>query len=153
MVSGMKPLAVNPIAKRDYEILESFEAGLVLSGHEVKSIRGGHVSLKGAWGVIGHGEIYIVGMHVSPYPQAGSMPSYDPTRTRKILLTARELHDVTGRMAREGLTLVVISLYSKGHFLKVSLGLGRHRKKYEKRAVIKEREIKREVRRSLKIRG
>lgn len=148
----MAILAKNPIARSDYEFLDTFEAGLVLAGHEVKSIRNGHLSLKGAWGIVQKGEVYIVGMHVSPYPQAGPMPGYDPTRSRKLLLTERELYDLKGKMQREGLTLVPIQVYSKGHFLKVSLGLGRRKKKYEKRAAIKDREIDREVKRSLKIR-
>ncbi len=148
----MSVLAKNPIGKSDYELLDTFEAGLVLSGQEVKSIRAGHVSLKGAWGVIQHGEVYIIGMHVSPYPPAGPMPGYDPTHSRKVLLTARELYDVKGKIQRDGLTLVPLQLYSKGRFLKLSLGLGRRKKKYEKRAAIKDREVDREIRRSLKTR-
>lgn len=149
----MTMLAKNAIAKSDYEFLDTFEAGLVLEGQEVKSIRSGHVSLKGAWGIIQKGEVYIVGMHVSPYPKAGPLPGYDPTHSRKVLLTARELYDLKGKMQREGLTLVPIQLYSKGRFLKLLLGLGRRKKKYEKRAAIKDREVDREIRRSLKTRG
>jgi SsrA-binding protein len=148
----MSVLAKNPIGKSDYELLDTFEAGLVLSGQEVKSIRGGHLSLKGAWGVIQKGEVYIIGMHVSPYPPAGPMPGYDPTHSRKVLLTARELYDVKAKIQRDGLTLVPLQLYSKGRFLKLSLGLGRRKKKYEKRAAIKDREVDREIRRSLKTR-
>lgn len=149
----MAVFAKNPIAKSDYEFLDTFEAGLVLSGHEVKSIRNGHVSLKGAWGVVQRGEVYLIGMHVNAYPQAGPLPGYDPTHSRKLLLTAKEVYDITQKIQRDGLTLVPLQVYSKRHFVKVSLGLGRRKKKYEKRAAIKERTTKREVQRSLKIKG
>ena len=122
----------------------------MLSGQEVKSVRGGNVSLKGAYATLKAGEVWLLNAHISPYKKAGALPSYDPTRSRKLLLRAREIKELMGKLEAERLTLVPLSVYTRGRRLKVELGLGRGRKKYEKREVIKKRAVDREIREKLK---
>lgn len=143
-------LAANPRARFDYEITGTLEAGMVLLGHEVKSARSGHLSLKGSYAVIRGGECWLLGAHISPYPKAGPLPGYDPTRSRKLLLSKTELKKLIGRMTAERLTLIPLSVYSRGRHLKIELGLARGKRKYEKRAAIKKREQEREMRQAMK---
>lgn len=145
----MPVLATNPRAKFDYDISDKFSAGIVLSGQEVKSVREGNVSLKGAYAVIKQGEIWLLNAHISPYKKAGRLNDYDPTRSRKLLLRAREIKKIAGTLQSKGLTLVPISVYTNRRRLKIEIGLGRGRKKYEKREVIKKRDTDREIRRKL----
>ncbi len=137
-------------ARLDYEILEEFEAGLVLHGHEVKSLRAKHGKLEGAHVIVRGGEAYIVGMHIPPFQAANTPAGYDPDRSRKLLLTKKELSNMAGLEDQKGLTIVPISVYNKGSKLKVKIAVARGRKKYDKRAVLKERDTKREMQRTLK---
>lgn len=146
----MPTLAHNRKALYDYEILEKFEAGLALLGHEVKSVRNGRLSLQGAYVALRAGDAWLIGAHIPKYPQAGPLPSYDPDRTRKLLLRRRELDRLYGKLQQKGLTLVPISAYTKGAMIKIELGLARGKAKYQKKEKLKKRDIDREIRRSLK---
>ena len=153
----MPELAKNKRAFFDYDILETFEAGIVLSGQEVKSVRQGNVSLKGAFVTLRHlpkkknvVEAWLTNAHITPYAKAGPLPGYDPTRTRKLLMHARELATLMGKRKQAGLTLLPLSLYTQRNRIKVHVGLGRGKKKYEKRETIKRRETDRTIRESLK---
>lgn len=152
----MKSLAYNKRAKFDYEILETEEAGIVLHGHEVKSAKHGNASLKGAYVVIqqtgpkGAPEAWILNMHIGPYKQAGEIPKYEPTRSRKLLLHKREIDYLIGKQREKGLTLVPISLYTKKGKIKLEFGIGRGKKKFDKREKIKERESKRRIDRAIR---
>ncbi|MBY0473317.1 SsrA-binding protein SmpB [Patescibacteria group bacterium] len=137
-------------ARLDYEILEEFEAGIELLGHEVKSIRARHGKLEGSHVVVRGGEAYIVGMHIPPYQAANTPDDYDPDRSRKLLLTKKELPELAAYESQKGLTIVPISVYNKGSKLKVKVAVGRGRKKYDKRAVLKKRDTDRDIRRTLK---
>jgi len=137
-------------ARLNYEILEEFEAGIELLGLEVKSLRGHHGKLEGAHIVVRGGEAYIVGMHIPPYQPANAPKDYDPDRSRRLLLTKKELGELAGFDGQKGLTIVPISVYNKGAKLKVRIAAVRGRKKYDKRAVLKERDTKREIDRTLK---
>ena len=149
----MSTLAINSRAKFDYDILKKFEAGIVLSGQEVKSVRGGNVSLKGAYATLHGEEVFLLNAHIGAYKKAGALVGYEPTRTRKLLLRRREIKELIGSIQSQGLTLIPMSLYTRGRRLKVELGLARGRKKYEKREVIKKRAVEREIRTALKQRG
>lgn len=146
----MSTLAENKKAKFEYEILDTFEAGLMLLGHEVKSARAGSMSLRGAYVTIARGAVWLVGAHIQRYPQAGPQPDYDPERTRKLLLHKREIAKLAGKLEQKGLTLVPISAYTKGSKIKLSFGLARGKKQFEKKETLKRRDVDREIRRSLK---
>ena len=137
-------------ARMNYEILEEYEAGMELLGHEVKSIRAGQGKLEGAHAIIRGGEAYLGGMFVPPYHPGNTAKDYDPGRTRKLLLTKKELAVLAGVEGQKGLTIVPLRVYNKGRTLKVLLGVAKGRKKYDKRAVLKERDTKREMDRTLK---
>lgn len=141
----MPTLAKNPRAKFDFDILKEYEAGIVLSGQEVKSVRGGNVSLKGAYATIHGEELWLINAHIGAYKKAGPLKDYEPTRSRKLLLHNREIKELLGKVQSQGLTLIPLSVYTRGRRLKVELGLGRGRKKYEKREVIKKRAIQKEI--------
>ena len=134
----------------DYEILEEFEAGIELLGMEVKSLRQGTGKLEGSHVIVRDGEAYVVGMVISPYQPANTPKEYDPNRTRKLLLTSKEIDKLRGFEGQKGLTIVPIVVYTKGDILKLRIGVARGRKKYDKRAVLKERDTKREIGRTLK---
>lgn len=146
----MEPLAVNKRAGFDYELLETLEAGLVLTGHEAKSARLGHPSIAGTHGIMRGGELFITGMNIPSF-QLGNMPAdYDPLRIRKILLTKRELKRIEEKI-KMGFTIIPLKLFSnKKGFLKISLALAKGKKKYDKRDVIKKRETERDIRRGMK---
>lgn len=146
----MPTLAENKKAKFEYEILDTFEAGLMLLGHEVKSVRNGRMSLLGAYVTIARGGLWLIGGHIQRYPQAGPLPEYDPERSRRLLLHKREIAKLAGKLEQKGLTLVPLSVYTKGSKIKLSFGLARGKKLYEKKETIKRREVDREIRRSLK---
>lgn len=143
----MKVFAENRKARFDYEILETFEAGLVLTGTEVKSIREGRVSLKDAYVDVRDGELYIVNMYVAPYPMAAEMFQHDPERPRKLLLHRYEINRIIGKISQRGLTAVPLKLYAKGPWIKAEIALVRGKRKYEKRETIKRRELEREIER------
>lgn len=143
-------LIQHPKATFDYEILETFEAGIELLGHEVKALRAHQGSLLGAYVVVRGGEAYLVGATIPPYQQNNTAKDYDPTRPRRLLLSKKELGILANTESTKGLTLIPISVYNKGRVLKLSVGIGRGKKKFDKRESIKKRETDREVRRTLK---
>lgn len=140
-----KILAKNKRARFDYQILENFEAGLVLTGQEVKSVRAKTVSLKGSYVTFKKNELYLINAHISPYKHAGNLKKYEPTRSRKILLKNQEIKSLIGKLKQKGLTLVPISLYSRNRRIKLEFGIGRGKKKYDKRQDIKKREDDRKI--------
>lgn len=144
-------IAVNKRALFDYEILEKLEAGLVLTGAEVKSVKNGHIGLKGSYVTFKDEEAYLLNAHISPYQKAGKIAGYEPTRTRKLLLNKNELKRFVGRLNEKGLTIVPLKVYTSKHGrIKVEIGLGRGKKQFEKRELIKKREVEREIRSNLK---
>ncbi|MFQ5860804.1 MAG: SsrA-binding protein SmpB [Dehalococcoidia bacterium] len=136
---------VNRKAYHDYDILDTLEVGLVLTGTEIKSIRAGRVDLRGAYARPQGGELWLCEAHIAPYPQARPH-NHEPRRPRKLLLHRKELDELTGQVSRKGLTLVPLRLYIKGHVAKVQLALVRGRRLYDKRRAIKERDMDREAR-------
>lgn len=149
----MTVLAFNKRANFDYEILETYEAGIVLLGHEVKSVKTGHISLKGSFVVLKKQggnrlpEAYLINAHIPLYPFAASqVKNYEPTRARKLLLKKREIEYLVGKKGEQGLTLVPIKLYTKRSLLKVQFGVGKGKKKIDKRESIKKRELDRSLR-------
>lgn len=146
----MPTLAINKRAHFDYEILEKYEAGLVLFGHEVKSVKTGHVSLKESFVTIHGNELYLTNAHIPLYRHAGKVPNYDPARPRKLLLRKSELKSLIGKARTEGLTLVPLRMYTKRRLLKLEFGLGKGKKKFDKREKIRKREDERRMRQLLK---
>ena len=145
--AGQRTAVSNRRARHDYEILERFETGIVLSGAEVKSLRGGHGSLAEAFARVRDGEVWLEGMHIPPYAQAADKARYQPTRPRKLLLHRREIERLVGKTAERGLALVPMRVYFAHGLAKVELGLGRGRRQFEKRQAIAEREHRREMER------
>jgi SsrA-binding protein len=141
-------VASNRRALHDYEILEKVEAGLVLLGPEVKSLREGRANLSDSYAVLRRGEAYLVNAHVSPYAQA-SRENPDPRRERKLLLNRSEIRRLAGKVAERGLTIVPLSLYFKNGRAKVELGLARGKRVYDKRQTLKRREQEREIERAV----
>ncbi|HBF67424.1 MAG TPA: SsrA-binding protein [Candidatus Magasanikbacteria bacterium] len=145
-----KTLALNKHAKHDYEILETFEAGLVLTGQEVKSAKAGQISLKGSYVTINQNEAWLLNAHISAYKPAGGIPSYDPTHSRKLLLKRKEIERLRGKIQETGLTAVPLAVYTSKSRIKVEVGLGRGKKQYEKKETLKKRDVIKEIRRTLK---
>jgi SsrA-binding protein len=145
----MPTYAINKKARFDYEILQTLEAGLILEGHEVKSIRGIHMKLTGAFVTVHNDATYLVNAHIPAY-KFSVVQNYDPTHSRKLLLSRKEINYLRGKLNEKGLTIVPISVYSKGRLLKIEIGIGKGKKLFDKRKTIKEREQKREMRRNLK---
>ena len=139
-----KTVVSNRRALHDYLILERFEAGIVLTGSEVKSLRGGRGSLAEAFARVRNGEVWIEGMHIPPYEQADNR-AYDPVRTRKLLLHRNEIHRLLGKTQERGLTLVPLRVYFFHGLAKVELGLARGKREYEKRQATLERDHRREM--------
>ena len=135
----------NKKAYFDYEIFERIEAGIVLTGHETKSIRSGHINLAGAHAIIRGSEAFILNMQIPSFQPENAPEEYDPARTRKLLLTKKEILYISGKI-KGGLTLIPLKVYSKRRLLKIELGLARGRKKHDKREIIKKRETEREIR-------
>jgi SsrA-binding protein len=142
-----KVIATHRRARFDYEILERLEAGLVLLGPEVKSLRAGKASLSDAYALIRRGEAFLENLHISPYPQAGR-DNPDPKRQRKLLMHRKEIARLEGRVAERGFTLVPLSLYFREGRVKVELALARGKRQHDKREAIKERESDRELARA-----
>lgn len=149
--SSEKTVTVNRRARREYFIDESFEAGMVLLGSEVKSLRDGRANLADSYARVDKGQVYLVNSHISPYP-AANMFNHEPTRPRKLLLHKREIMRLTGKVKERGLTLIPLKLYFKDGRAKVELGLARGKKLYDKRATVKEKMVRREMERSMKSR-
>jgi len=149
----MPVLLKNKKAHFNFELLDRFEAGIELYGHEVKALRAGLGKLEAAYVVVRGGEAYLVGASIPPYQPKNVPDSYDPERPRRLLLSQKELNTLIGLDATKGLTLVPISLYTKKHRLKLEIASARGKKKYDKRETIKERESKRDVARLMKERN
>jgi SsrA-binding protein len=149
--SDEKIICVNRQARHNYFIDETYEAGLVLLGSEVKSLRDGKANLVDSYGQIRHGEAFLINAHISPYAGANQF-NHEPTRTRKLLLHAREIERLTGKTKERGLTLIPLKMYFKGGRAKVELGLARGKKLYDKRETLRRKVAQREVERSLKSR-
>ena len=145
----MKTISVNRKALRDYEILERVEAGLVLTGTEIKSIRAGRVNLQAAFARVDKGEVWLHNAHIAEY-QEGGIYNHDPIRPRKLLLNRKEIERLFGVAAQKGLTLVPLRLYIKKHWAKAEIGLARGRRQYEKRQVILKRDAEREMQRAIR---
>ena len=143
-----KLIAKNPTAFHNYTIDDKLEAGIVLSGTEIKSIRNGKANLKDSYAVIKHGEVYIVGMHISPYEQ-GNIFNKDPLRDRKLLLNRREINKLVGLVKQKGCSLVPISMYFKGSLIKLKLGVGKGKKLYDKREDIAKKDAERRMKQQL----
>ena len=148
---AIEPIARNKRARFDYEIVDQWEAGIMLQGTEVKSLRAGRATINDAYGIVKDGEVWLINMHVQPYEQ-GNQFNHDPTRTRKLLLHGREVRRLIGAVERQGLTLVALELYFKGSHAKVRIGLGKGKKVHDKREAIKQRETVREIARAMKVR-
>jgi len=144
MPSEDRVVATNRRARHEYEILETLEAGLVLRGTEVKSLRDGQVNFKDSYATVRNGEAWLRGCHISPYSH-GTDANHEPERDRKLLLHKREITRIVGKTAEKGLTVVPLKLYFKGGRIKIELGLARGKKLHDKRATLRERETRREM--------
>ena len=149
MGESLKTIAQNKKAYHDYFVEESMEAGIELCGTEVKSIRQGRVNLKDAWCSVDHGELYVNGMHVSPYEQ-GNIFNRDPMRVRRLLMHKREIMRLFGLVKQDGYALIPLSLYFKGSRVKVQVGLCKGKKLYDKRQDMAARAAKRDIDRAMK---
>lgn len=144
-----KIIAKNPTAKHNYHIESTLEAGIVLSGTEIKSIRSGKVNIKDAYATMQKGEVYIYGMHISPY-EHGNIFNKDPLRDRKLLLHKQEIRKLIGQIQQKGYTLVPISLYWNKNKVKLELGIGKGKKLYDKRQDIAKKDAERNIQKALK---
>jgi SsrA-binding protein len=145
-----KVYSVNKKARFDYEILDTLEAGLVLTGAEVKSIRAGSVSLNGGFIVFHDNNAELINVHIPKYKFAGSLKNYEPERTRRLLLKDREINYLRGKSQERGLTIVPLSLYNKGRHIKLEIAVAKGKKKYDKREATKKRELNREINKKIK---
>lgn len=148
-----RPVAQNRRARHEYEILETFECGIALSGGEVKSLRARQVSLQDAFARIDHGELWLLGTRIAPYEYSNGFGAVAPDRARKLLMHRRQIDELKGRVAQQSLTLVPLSIYFKDGFAKIELALARGRHLYDKRRVIAERDAAREADRAIKSYG
>ncbi|MGZ8562150.1 MAG: SsrA-binding protein SmpB [Candidatus Limnocylindria bacterium] len=144
-----KTVAVNRRARHEYAVDETLEAGLVLSGTEIKSIRAGRVNLAEAYARIEHGEAWLIGAHIAPYEQ-GNRNNHEPTRTRKLLMHRDQIAELIGRTQAKGYTLVPLRLYIRNGMAKLEIGVARGKKAYDKRRTIAERDMRRELERATK---
>lgn len=142
----------NRKAHFNYSVEETFEAGIELMGHEVKSIKGGQGTMSSAFCIVRGGEAYILNLHIPPYQPHNVDPAYDPDRTRRLLLSKKEIKRLADKDDTKGLTLIPLSLYSKGRYIKVSVAVARGKKVFDKRETIKKRESDREISREYKVR-
>lgn len=146
--SGRRQLASNRRARHDYHLHERFEAGIVLTGTEVKSVRGGRIQLKESYIEIRDGEAFLVGAHISPYAQ-GNRDNHEPGRDRKLLLRRREIDKIFGRTTLRGATAVPLSVYLKGNLIKLEIALAEGKKRYDKREAEKRKEMEKEAREAI----
>ena len=142
-------IAKNRQGRHDYHILDNWEAGIVLTGTEVKALREGKANISDAYGIVRNGEIFLINLHISPY-ERGGYTNHEPTRTRKLLLHRKEIRRLIGSVEREGLTLVPLELYFKKGVAKVALALGKGKKLHDKRETERERDADREMARAMR---
>jgi SsrA-binding protein len=147
----IETIARNRRARFDYEIIETWEAGIALTGTEVKSLRNGKAQITDAYGIVKDGEVWLLNLHIAPYEQ-GNRFNHEATRTRKLLLHSKEIKKMIGAVERQGLTLIALEIYFKRGRAKVRLGLGKGKKNHDKRADLKEKDDKREMARAVKVR-
>lgn len=145
----MKVVCQNRKAYHDYHIEETLEAGVVLSGTEIKSLREGKANVKDSYVIIKDNEIFLLNCHISPYSH-GNIMNHDPIRTRKLLLHRKEINRLRGKTAMRGFTLIPLKIYFKGPFVKIEIALARGKKLFEKRETIREKEVRREIARAIK---
>ena len=143
-----RTIATNRRAGYDYELLDRYEAGIALTGTEIKSVRAGRVDLRDAYARPQQGELWLVNAHIAPY-DAGSIYNHNPRRPRKLLLHREEINKLTSSAAEKGLTIVAVSMYIKGHVAKVGLALAKGKRRYDKRRAIINREMDQQARRAL----
>ena len=148
---GHKIIARNKRARHDYQIIDTWEAGIVLTGTEVKSLREGKANLTDSYGILNDGEIFLLNLHIPPYEQ-GNRFNHEPTRTRKLLMHRKEIRKLIGAVERQGLTLVPLEMYFKRGVAKVTLALGKGKKLHDKRADEKKREDQRDMARAVRAR-
>jgi SsrA-binding protein len=148
---GHKIIARNKRARHDYQIIDTWEAGIVLTGTEVKSLRDGKANLTDSYGILKDGEVFLLNLHISPYEQ-GNRFNHEPTRTRKLLMHRKEIRKLIGAVERQGLTLVPLEMYFKRGVAKVTLALGKGKKLHDKRADEKKREDQRDMARAVRAR-
>ncbi|MBV8160743.1 MAG: SsrA-binding protein SmpB [Acidimicrobiia bacterium] len=146
---GAKVVATNRRARHDYDVLETFECGIVLTGSEVKSIRDGKIQLKDSYARVQDGDVWLHGVHISPYVYAHGSDGHDPDRRRKLLLHRSEIDELAGRTQQESLTLVPLSVYFKDSRAKVEVALAKGRRRYDKRQAIAARDAAREAERAM----
>ena len=146
----MNSYAENKKATFDYEILEKYEAGLVLQGQEVKSIKTGHMNLSGSYVVMREGGPYLIGAKVPPYQPKNAPPDYNPEQSRKLLLNKKEIDYLIGKVHERGFSLIPLKVYEQHGRIKLEFGLARGKKKFDKKEKIKQRDIERDIRRILK---
>jgi len=146
---NMKVIATNKRARFDYEILETFEAGIVLTGPEVKSVKAGQISIKESFATVKSEEVFLTNAHISPYKQAANIEQ-EPTRSRKLLLKKSEISSLIGKSKTQGFTLIPTKVYLKRGFVKVEIGLGKGKKLHDKRESIKKKDTQRDVQRELR---
>ncbi len=143
-------VATNRRARHDYHIEESYEAGVALTGSEIKSVRAGRVNLRGSYARVFNEEVFLYDMHISPYEQSGTYYNHEPTRRRKLLLHKREIKRLLGLVQQKGLTLVPLRVYFHGRYAKVEIGVARGKKTYDKREDIAKRDAQRAMDRAMK---
>lgn len=152
-MKGMKTLSENKKAYFNYEILEKFEAGIVLIGQEVKSVKSGRINLAGSYAVVKEEEVFWIGAKIPAYQPKNAPSDYNPERSRKLLLKKSEIRYLIGKTKQKGLTLIPLKVYTKKGKIKLEFGIGKGLKKIDKRELIKKREIEREIEKELKSRG
>lgn len=149
----MATLAFSKRASYDYELLDRYEGGLVLSGHEVKSVKTGHISLKGSFVTLKGNELYLTNALIPPYPFAGELPGYDSNRSRKLLLKRSEIRSLIGKVRVQGLTLVPLRIYTRRKLVKLEFAVAKGKKDFDKRQSIAKRDAKRSISRALRDRS
>ncbi len=142
-------IAKNPTARHNYDIIDTMETGIVLSGTEIKSIRAGKVNLKDSYAILKNGEVFVLGMHISPY-ENGNIFNKDPLRSRKLLLHKKEINKLIGLTQQKGYTLVPISIYFKNSFVKLELGIAKGKKLYDKREDLAKKDAQKQIAINLK---
>ncbi|XEC94817.1 SsrA-binding protein SmpB [Paenibacillus tarimensis] len=145
-----RPLAQNKKASHDYFIEETYEAGIVLTGTEIKSVRQGRANINDAFATIRNGEIFIHNMHVSPFEQGNRHNPTDPTRARKLLLHKTQIHKLLGQSKQEGYAIVPLKIYARNGYAKLLIGLGKGKKQYDKRDTAAKRDAQRDIQRALR---
>lgn len=150
ILNAMKIYSENKKAYYDYGILEKLEAGLVLTGQEVKSIKTGHINLAGSYVIISQGQPNLIGAKIPPYQPKNAPPDYNPERSRKLLLNRKEIQSLVGKTQQKGFSLIPLKIYERNGRIKLEFGLAKGKKKYDKKEKIQKRDIERQIRKALR---